>query len=89
MRLSHLLLGVLALAAASAPADARRRHAAHPAAQADTVATPTTVAELNQALGIGAPAQACQRLCPMDPSPCDPIQFKVADGRCSGMLTRN
>ncbi|MBV1704187.1 MAG: hypothetical protein KGI57_09705 [Hyphomicrobiales bacterium] len=29
-----------------------------------------------------APAQACPKWCPQDASPCDPVQFKIADGRC-------
>ena len=29
-----------------------------------------------------APARACPKMCPQDASPCDPIQFKIADGRC-------
>ena len=29
-----------------------------------------------------APQNACIPLCSMDTSPCDPPQFKAADGRC-------
>jgi hypothetical protein len=29
------------------------------------------------------PATLCQRWCPADLSPCDPPNFKIADGRCS------
>lgn len=25
----------------------------------------------------------CQKLCPSDSNPCDPISFKLADGRCA------
>ena len=25
----------------------------------------------------------CERICPHDTSPCDPISFKIADGRCN------
>jgi hypothetical protein len=30
----------------------------------------------------GRHAQVCQRWCPEDASPCDPVNFKIADGRC-------
>jgi hypothetical protein len=30
----------------------------------------------------------CQKMCPQDLSPCDPISFKVADARCASILTR-
>jgi hypothetical protein len=29
-----------------------------------------------------APQRVCQPLCSMDTSPCDPPEFKAADGRC-------
>lgn len=32
------------------------------------------------------PTQVCQKMCPQDFSPCDPIYFKVADGRCAGIM---
>ena len=32
-----------------------------------------------------APRAYCERLCERDMSPCDPIQFKVTDGRCAGI----
>ncbi|MFC0282233.1 hypothetical protein ACFFJB_01110 [Camelimonas abortus] len=28
----------------------------------------------------------CERLCPQDNLPCDPINFKIADGRCNGRM---
>ncbi|MBI1867069.1 MAG: hypothetical protein HYS06_02020 [Methylocystis sp.] len=34
------------------------------------------------------PALACRAMCPQDLSPCDPIYFKTADGRCAGIRTR-
>ncbi|MBG0810325.1 hypothetical protein IY145_13135 [Methylosinus sp. H3A] len=30
-----------------------------------------------------APAQFCEKMCPEDFSPCDPIYFKTADSRCA------
>lgn len=33
--------------------------------------------------GFGAPTQYCQKLCSTDYSPCDPPEFKHADGRCT------
>jgi hypothetical protein len=30
----------------------------------------------------GRQAQMCQRWCPQDSTPCDPPNFKIADGRC-------
>ncbi len=30
----------------------------------------------------------CRKMCPQDFSPCDPIYFKTADGRCSGIPNR-
>ncbi|GGC46946.1 hypothetical protein [Chelatococcus reniformis] len=29
------------------------------------------------------PRAVCQRICPKDMAPCDPINFKIADGRCN------
>jgi hypothetical protein len=29
------------------------------------------------------PRVVCQRICPKDMAPCDPISFKIADGRCN------
>lgn len=34
----------------------------------------------------GRQAQVCQRWCPEDASPCDPVNFKIADGRCRPTL---
>ena len=31
----------------------------------------------------GAPAQFCQKLCLQDFAPCDPPEYKRADGRCT------
>jgi hypothetical protein len=33
-------------------------------------------------------AESCQKMCARDLSPCDPIYFKTADGRCAGILSR-
>jgi hypothetical protein len=32
--------------------------------------------------------EACQKMCPQDLSPCDPINFKLADSRCASIFTR-
>jgi hypothetical protein len=37
---------------------------------------------------MGRPLMMCQKMCARDFSPCDPIYFKTADGRCSGILNR-
>lgn len=29
------------------------------------------------------PVELCEKLCPQDLSPCDPINFKIADARCA------
>jgi hypothetical protein len=34
------------------------------------------------------PLMMCRKLCASDLSPCDPIYFKTADGRCAGILNR-
>lgn len=34
------------------------------------------------------PAPACQPMCSQDFAPCDPLPFKLADGRCAGIVTR-
>jgi hypothetical protein len=34
----------------------------------------------------GRQGAVCQRWCPEDSSPCDPVNFKVADGRCRPTL---
>ena len=33
--------------------------------------------------GFGAPAAYCQKLCLQDFAPCDPPEYKRADGRCT------
>ena len=40
--------------------------------------------ELGSALSTSVLAQArqCRKLCPADRNPCDPIIFKITDGRC-------
>ena len=30
-----------------------------------------------------APVQFCEKMCPQDFAPCDPIYFKTADSRCA------
>jgi hypothetical protein len=74
MRFFALASAALALAALSAPADARsRRHYDAPPPEAYSPFAPVN----------GAP-QYCQRWCARDFSPCDPANFKIADGRCNG-----
>jgi hypothetical protein len=36
----------------------------------------------------GRSVVVCQKMCPQDFSPCDPLYFKTADGRCAGIRTR-
>lgn len=38
--------------------------------------------------GFGAQPAYCQKLCSADFSPCDPPEFKRADGRCTNPFTR-
>ena len=35
-----------------------------------------------------APSRTCQPLCVADVTPCDPMQYKIADGRCSDLFFR-
>ncbi|MBY6243211.1 hypothetical protein [Methylosinus sp. Sm6] len=32
---------------------------------------------------IVVPVDLCEKMCPQDVSPCDPIHFKIADARCA------
>ncbi len=32
---------------------------------------------------VAVPVQFCEKMCPEDFSPCDPIYFKTADSRCA------
>ena len=36
--------------------------------------------------GFGAPPQYCQQLCAQDTVPCDPPEYKRADGRCTNPI---
>ena len=40
-------------------------------------------AEILTLQGVRAQARTCRKMCPEDRNPCDPIAFKIADGRCS------
>ena len=42
-----------------------------------------SAAEIVLVQGTRAQAPTCRRLCSADLNPCDPIAFKIADGRCS------
>lgn len=33
---------------------------------------------------VGADGRVCEKMCPHDTLPCDPLNFKLADGRCRG-----
>jgi hypothetical protein len=62
---------------ATGDANARSSHGVHaPAYEGRTVRahpqTPRTI-------------QLCEEMCSQDTSPCDPIYFKTADGRCAGI----
>ncbi len=61
----------LSLAATAAQAQAGRHRYRH---------------HYDELYGYVVPTQVCQKMCPQDFSPCDPIYFKVADGRCSGIM---
>ena len=61
-----LPIALVAACAIASPAFAK--HARKRAAQTETAAT--------------AQARVCQPLCQTDMSPCDPPEFKHADGRC-------
>jgi hypothetical protein len=49
------------------------------------VSAPKPVATINRPT-TGPTQRSCTRMCPADFSPCDPLYFKIADGRCSGTL---
>ncbi len=74
MRPVHFVLSLAATAAlAAAPAMAqsyRQRHYSAP--------------QPSYQYGAAPYAYACRQLCPMDVTPCDPPQYKIADGRCAG-----
>ena len=38
--------------------------------------------------GFGSPPPYCQKLCTQDVTPCDPPEYKRADGRCNDPLNR-
>jgi hypothetical protein len=59
---------MLALAVALAQAGERRARRMR-AAQSEAV--------------VVVPAPLCEKLCPQDLSPCDPLYFKIADARCA------
>lgn len=76
MRIGYLIAGAAVAAAFATPASAQRGRYYYydePAYAPYSRAAP-------------AP-RYCQRLCDRDFSPCDPIQFKLADGRCAGVNT--
>ena len=31
--------------------------------------------------------RVCEKICPTDNLPCDPLNFKIADGRCRGVMS--
>lgn len=33
---------------------------------------------------VGSDGRICEKMCPHDNLPCDPLNFKIADGRCRG-----
>jgi uncharacterized caspase-like protein len=50
-----------------------------------TAARPKPIATINRPT-TGPDQRSCTRMCPADSSPCDPLYFKIADGRCSGAI---
>lgn len=67
-----LVLAAAAILVASGPALAKKRHRHHGRTYtAERVYTPR------------AQAGVCQPWCEFDLSPCDPVEFKRADGRCA------
>jgi hypothetical protein len=72
--LGALILAATLLGALVNTAEARRRHY-----DQDYYAEPYYH---------GRSAIVCQKMCEQDFSPCDPIYFKTADGRCASVRTR-
>jgi len=80
MKLSKAALAaasLLAIAAFAGGAEARHhyRHSAHVGPRA---------AEQRVVVG----DRVCTKICPQDYSPCDPIYFKTADGRCAAIYSK-
>ncbi len=73
MRLAFIAIVAAALAAGPAIGKTRDGHRPHGASSKRTVAD--------------VRPRVCQPLCEMDMSPCDPPEFKRADGRCAGPVT--
>lgn len=36
-----------------------------------------------EAAPLVVPVELCEKMCPQDVAPCDPINFKIADSRCA------
>jgi hypothetical protein len=41
------------------------------------------IAESRPSMSVLAQARRCIKLCPADHNPCDPMIYKIADGRCN------
>ena len=67
------LVSTVALLAISPPSSAEADRAVRHRAKRQSVAEPPRV---------------CQRLCVADVTPCDPMEYKIADGRCSDPFFR-
>jgi hypothetical protein len=68
------LLALSLVIAAVAPAEARARR--QPASGDDEMSWQ------------GGDQRVCTKICPQDASPCDPIYFKIADGRCAAIYSK-
>ncbi|GGC77048.1 hypothetical protein [Chelatococcus reniformis] len=73
-------MGIKVIAAAATLALAAQVAAAEPAPGRQR--QPDAAAAHRQARAGG---EICPRICPRDTTPCDPISFKIADGRCNPM----
>ena len=74
-----LAVASLAILSAAAPRLASARHAAAPHNYAEASSAGREAFNPNE----GLQPNGCVKLCPLDTNPCDPPEFKRADGRCS------
>jgi hypothetical protein len=64
---SIAVVGAIFTCTAAAEAAARRSHAP----------------QYEETAPLVVPVELCEKMCPQDFSPCDPINFKIADARCA------
>jgi hypothetical protein len=70
MRIRNTLLCLLVASVAASAAAAERRSRRLPPQD-------------GEAYAVAVPVEFCEKMCPQDFSPCDPINFKIADARCA------